>query len=132
MNMEDRLQAENVVQDETATVASEVAALLAVHHPTAKFDASGAVVSAGFLCAPGAPGSGQARVGHHALFPSSLNESSFHGNSAEEHVLVGAYADLLRGLGWTVTEQLKTQRPCLLVSRPHLAPLSSGQEDSIH
>ncbi|WP_229914031.1 hypothetical protein [Streptomyces capitiformicae] len=93
-----------------------VTALLLTRHPTATFDTTGAVATAGFLCSPGAPGSAQTRVCHRAPFPSVFNGRSFTDIEAEEYVLVAAYADLLRDDGWTVTE-LPPDRPGLLVSK---------------
>ncbi|GAB2717830.1 hypothetical protein [Kitasatospora kifunensis] len=107
-------------EDETAAVA----ALLRLHHPAAQLDVNGRVVTAGFLCAPGAPDSGTVRVGHRVAFPSTLNGHTFEGNAAEEFVLVGAYADLLRTGGWTVRE-LRGDRPRLLARRPR--PGAGGQ-----
>ncbi|MGW0604146.1 hypothetical protein [Streptomyces sp. NPDC002640] len=103
-------------------VTTAVTTLLLAHHPKAKFDATGAVVTAGFLCSPGAPGSAQARVSHRTPFPSSANGLSFEGVAAEEYVLVAAYADLLREHGWTVIDRT-TNRPRLLVSKPPAVPL---------
>lgn len=99
-------------KDETAAVA----ALLLTCHPAATFDTTGAVATAGFLCSPGAPGTGQTRVCHRAPFPSVFNGRSFAEVEAEEHVLVATYADLLRDHGWTVTEPAP-ERPGLLVSK---------------
>lgn len=98
--------------DETTAVAE----LLRMRHPEAQLDAAGGVTAAGFLCSPGAPGSGQVRVGHRAPFPTATTGGTFADNAAEEFVLVSAYADLLREHGWIVRE-LGTDRPRLLVSR---------------
>lgn len=107
----------DLTEDRTAAVAAAATALLLAHHPAAKFDTTGAVAAAGFVCLPGAPGSGQARVGHRAPFPRADNDRTFAGDAAEEFVLVAAYADLLRENGWTVRE-VTTTRPGLLVFKP--------------
>ncbi|MEV7887478.1 hypothetical protein ACWD3I_25835 [Streptomyces sp. NPDC002817] len=106
----------DLIDDATEAVTTAATTLLLAHHPAAKFDATGAVATAGFLSAPGVPGSAQARVAHRAPFPSALNGRTFADNAAEEFVAVAAYADLLREHGWTVTE-VWTTRPGLLVSK---------------
>ncbi|MFJ3365834.1 hypothetical protein [Streptomyces anthocyanicus] len=101
--------------DEAVTAA--VRALLLTRHPAAQLDAAGKVATAGFLCSPGAPGSAKARVSHRTRFPGVLTGLSSADAAAEEHLLVSAYADLLRGRGWSVRE-LRGDRPRLLLSSP--------------
>ncbi|WP_331718756.1 hypothetical protein [Streptomyces sp. NBC_00212] len=104
--------------DPDDAVTAAVRSLLLTRHPAARLDATGKVATAGFLCSPGAPGSAQARVSHRTQFPgSALTGLSFADAAAEEHVLVSAYADLLREHGWSVRE-LRTDRPRLLISSP--------------
>ncbi|MFD5417531.1 hypothetical protein ACFWJT_05820 [Streptomyces sp. NPDC127069] len=43
-------------------------------------------------------------MSHRAPFPAMLDRATFDGATAEEHVLVSAYADLLRDHGWSVRE----------------------------
>ncbi|MDJ0346826.1 hypothetical protein QMK19_38595 [Streptomyces sp. H10-C2] len=102
-------------QDDVDEVAAVTGVLLA-YHPTAQRDASRAVVTSGFVCSPGAPGSGAVRVGHRCPFPTVLNGRDFPEVAAEEFVFTSAYADLLRNHGWTVRD-VSTTRPCLLVAR---------------
>ncbi|MFD9453466.1 AAA family ATPase [Streptomyces sp. NPDC059985] len=108
--------------DDALTAAAR--ALLLAFHPAARFDATGKVAVAGFLCSPGAPGHGQVRVSHRTPFPSVLNGLTFADAEAEEYVLVSAYADLLREHGWSVRE-LGSTRPGLLLSPPG-CPACSG------
>ncbi|MGW8679627.1 hypothetical protein ACWGNN_00910 [Streptomyces sp. NPDC055817] len=109
-----------MILDPTAkdlALAAEVAELLGAHHPEARLDATGRVVSAGFSSSPGLPGDERVRVGHEVPLPSSLNDRTFTDNEAEEHVLVGAYADLLRSAGWDVKEIPMRSGLSLLASR---------------
>ncbi|RNF99180.1 hypothetical protein [Streptomyces botrytidirepellens] len=99
----------NPSQDETAAVT----ALLLTRHPSATFDTTGAVATAGLLCSPGTPDSAQTRVCHRAPFPSVFNGRPFADVEAEEHVLAATYADLLRE---AVTER-PSGCPGLLVSK---------------
>jgi hypothetical protein len=102
--------------DDAATTAART--LLLTRYPAARFDATGKVAVAGFLCSPGAPGAARIRVSHRTLFPgSALTGLSFADAAAEEHLLVSAYADLLRENGWQV-EELPGNRARLLVSAP--------------
>ena len=103
--------------DPTDAVADAARTLLVTRHPAARIDVTGTVSGAGFLCSPGAPGSGRARVGHRTQFPGVLTGLSFADAAAEEHVMVSAYADLLQAHGWSVRE-LQHTRPALLVSTP--------------
>ncbi|MEX2985636.1 hypothetical protein [Streptomyces sp. C36] len=103
--------------DLTEAVTAAARALLLTRRPAAQLDATGRVATAEFLCSPGAPGSAQARVSHRTQFPGVLTGLSFADAAAEEHVLVSAYADLLREHGWSVREP-RIQRPGLLVSPP--------------
>lgn len=76
-------------------------------------------------------------MSHRTQFPGVLTGLSFADAAAEEHVLVSAYADLLREHGWSVRE-LRTDRPRLLVSPPPCrecstatAPLTVDGEDAL-
>ncbi|MFD5615848.1 hypothetical protein [Kitasatospora sp. NPDC127060] len=106
-------------------VSSAARALLLTRHPEAKFDATRLVSVAGFLSGPGAPGSAQVRVCHRTRFPGVLSGLTFGDAAAEEHVLVSAYADLLRAHGWSVREIRFNKRPSLLASTP-ACPECSG------
>ncbi|MFE3609768.1 hypothetical protein [Streptomyces goshikiensis] len=92
----------------------DVAEALAARYPAAVFDTRGGVASAGFLVSAGLPGF--VRIGHRCPFPDSVNGRSFADVAEEETVQVAAYAELLRGHGWTVADRT-TNRPRLLVSK---------------
>ncbi|MFG2844223.1 hypothetical protein ACGF12_13775 [Kitasatospora sp. NPDC048296] len=99
-------------------VSSAARALLLTRHSEAKFDAARLVSVAGFVCGPGAPGRAQVRVCHRTRFPGVLSGLTFADAAAEEHVLVSAYADLLRAHGWSVREIRFNKRLSLLTSTP--------------
>lgn len=109
--------------DRDEAVSNAARDLLLTRYRAAQFDATRRVSTAGFLCSPGAPGSGKVRVCHRTRFPSVLNGLTFADAAAEEYVLVSAYADLLRANGWSVRE--RQGRSALLVSTP-ACPECSG------